>query len=475
MDDRYGLPMTTSSLQAADQYQEGLDLTLSQQYGAEEQFTQAIEADEGFALAHAALAFTLMIRVAVPEARASAERAKALTSGVTRREKQHIEAISLFVHGQNDESYALLRQQISEFPRDVLILRLAQRLFVLGCAGAGEPNYPPMFFDLMKGVEHHYGEDWAFMGQHAWAHHEVGLMDEGMRLAQRSLDLRPDNAVAVHSVAHVQFETGDSSQGSDFLGGWLQSFDRRASYRVHLSWHQALFQLALGHYTNAMALYENDIRPAVAAKSYQALADSASLVWRMNIYGDTVPQAPWDELLALAAPAAERPGPAFRDTHAALAFTAANDETSLGRLIDGLKDAAAKGSAVAAECTLPLVQGIVAFGQGEYSDAVRLIAPVVPQLTRVGGSHAQREVFEDTLLEAYLRAEDFDKAETMLRERLGRRESPRDNFWLARVQANTGQPEVARTSLSTVTQGWESADVDSLEFGALNRLADRLG
>ena len=475
MDDRYGLPITTSSLQAADHYREALDMSLSQQYGAEESYKKAIEADEAFALAHAGLAFILMTRVAVPEAKESAERASVLVPCITRREQQHIETISLFVHGKNQESYALLRQHVDEFPRDALMLRLAQRLFVQGCTGAGVPNYPPIFFDLMKGLESHYGDDWAFTGQHAWAHHEVGLMDEGMRLARRSLDQRPDNAVAAHSVAHVQFETGDVSQGADFLGVWLEGFDRRATYRVHLSWHQALFQLALGRYRNAMQLYENDIRPAVVAKSYQSLADSASLVWRMNIYGDTVPQAPWDELLALAAPAVERPGPAFRDAHAALAFTSANDEASLDRLIDGLKDLADKGSVVTAECTLPLVQGIVAFGQGEYSEAVRLIAPVFPQLTRIGGSHAQREVFEDTLLEAYLRAEEFDEAETMLRERLSRRESPRDTFWLARVQADTGQTEVAKASIGAVNQEWRSADADSAETDALNRLSDRLG
>ena len=104
-----------------------------------------------------------------------------------------------------------------------------------------------------------------------------------------------------------------------------------------------------------------------------------------------------------------------------------------------------------------------------------MIEPVFPQLTRVGGSHAQREVFEDTLLEAYLRAEQFDKAETMLRERLSRRESPRDNFWLARVQADTGNPEFAKTSLELVAQGWQSADEDSAEFGAFNRLSERVG
>ena len=355
------------------------------------------------------------------------------------------------------------------------MLRVAQRLMVQGCTGAGVANYPPIFFDLMKSVEYRQGDDWAFMGQYAWAHHEVGLMDEGMRLAQRSLEIRPDNAVAAHSVAHVQFETGESSQGADFLGAWLEGFDRRAAYRVHLSWHQALFQLALGRYGNALTLYENDIRPSVAAKSYQSLADSASLFWRMYIYGDNRPEVDWGELLELAAPAAERPGPSFRDAHAALAFTAAGDEVSMERLIDGIKDLADKGSDVAAECMLPLVQGIAAFGLGEYSEAVRLIEPVFPQLTRVGGSHAQREVFEDTLLEAYLRAEQFDKAETMLRERLGRRETPRDCFCLAQVQADSGKSEEARSSLGLVAQGWQSADTDAAEIAAFNRLSERVG
>ena len=474
MEDRYGLTMTTSSPQAADHYRAGLDLTLSQQYGAEEEMRQAIEADEGFALAHAALAFHLMIRVAVPEAKEAADQARSLVPGVTRRERQHVETIARFVHGKNRESYDLLRQHLDEFPRDALVLRLSQRLFVLGCHGAGVSDYPPVFFDLMKSVESTYGDDWAFMGQHAWAHHEVGLMDDGMRLAQRSLDLNPANAVAAHSVAHVQFETGDSSHGADFLGTWLEGYDRRANYRVHLSWHQALFQLALGRYANAMALYEKDIRPAVAAKSYQSLADSASLVWRMNIYGNIVPPAPWEELTALAAPAAQRPGPAFRDAHAALAFTAAGDEESVSRLISGLEDAASGGSPVAGECTLPLVRGIAAFGRQEYSEAVRLIDPVFPQLTRIGGSHAQREVFEDTLLEAYLRAEEFDKAETLLKERLSRRESPRDNFWMARVQARTGDPEAARNNVNAAAQSWQSADAESGELRTVNHLAESL-
>ena len=84
-----------------------------------------------------------------------------------------------------------------------------------------------------------------------------------------------------------------------------------------------------------MSWYERDIRPSVQELKYAALADSASLVWRMKIYGDTAPQAPWSELIELAAPAAARPGPSFRDAHAALAFTAAGDDESFVKLVDG--------------------------------------------------------------------------------------------------------------------------------------------
>ena len=323
----------------------------------------------------------------------------------------------------------------------------------------------------MKGVEPFYGDDWAFMGQYAWANHEVGRMAEGLELAERSLDLKPDNAVAVHSVAHVYYELSRDEEGSAFLGGWLDDFDRRATYRVHLSWHQALFELARGRYNQALGWYENDIRPSVQGLRYAALADSASLIWRMRIYGGNAPNAPWKELIDLAAPAAARPGPSFRDAHAALAFTAAGDEESFGKLVDGLQAMADNGDACALEATLPLVKGIGAFGQGDYAEAVRLMEPVFPQLTRVGGSHAQRLVFEDTLLEACLRAEEFDKATAMLRERLSKRESPRDNYWMARAQQGLGDLLAAQESLEVTKEGWQEADTNTNEYANFAEMA----
>ena len=473
--DRFGLPISTSSAVAADHLQEGIDRLLSQNYGPEESFQQAIEADEGFALAHSCLANVSMLRGRVSEAREGAERAQTLSAGISARERQQIEAIGLWVNNKGPQCLALIREHLSEYPRDILMLRVAQRLFALGCSGAGVPNPPEELFAMCKSIERQCGDDWSFLGAYAFAHHETGRLDEAMRLAERSLDLRPTNAVASHSITHVFFEKGDASAGGDFLGNWLEGFEKRATYYVHLSWHLALFELAMCRYQNALDIYETYIRPTVVAKSATSLSDSASLLWRLQMYAASPPTVPWEEVRDQAAPAAANAGPAFRDAHAALAFAAAGDEEALGRVMDRLRGLAEEGNALAREMTLPLVQGIAAFAEGAYSEAVRLMEAPMQQLARIGGSHAQREVFEDTLLEAYLRADQMDKAEDMLKERLGRRESVRDTFWMARAKASSGQTEEAAVAVREAQDGWQSADQTSPEFTKLTGLAEQLG
>ena len=255
------------------------------------------------------------------------------------------------------------------------------------------------------------------------------------------------------------------------MGEWLTTYDRRSPFHVHLSWHQALFELAQGRYAQAVSIYEADIRPSVKERSAITLQDSASLMWRLRMYGGEDPPYPVEEIRDQAFLAADSPGPAFRDAHAALAFAACGDEALLGKLTARLLEAGDAGNALAREITLPLVKGLQAFAAEAYGDAVAYLEPVFPQLTRIGGSHAQREVFEDTLLEAYLRAGRYDKAEDMLTERLNRRSSVRDSYWLGRAQADTGQTDAADDSLRRVREQWRRTDSNSPEMAALEKLA----
>ncbi len=430
--DRYELTLTTESDDAASQYVEALDLFLAQVYGSEAAVAQAVESDDGLALAHALNALQLMYRNEIAEAKQTAARAKALALDATKRERQQVNAISLMIDGKHGKALRQAREHLDEFPRDMLMVRLSSRLLILGCSGPGVPNFPEELLGILNPLASAYGEDWAFLGQYAFAHHETGYFDDAGRYAQRSLELRPDNANASHSVAHVFFETGDADSGSDFLRGWLEGYDSRGPFSVHLNWHQALFDLATGNPQGAVSRYESAIRPSVVKKNLGSLADSASLMWRMNIYGDGRP-GPWEEVREIALPAAEKPGPAFRDAHAALTFAGGGFERELCKLTDGLRAMAEDGSPLAREVMLPLVEGIDAFAHGAYEDAADSLDGLVDHLPRIGGSHAQREVFEDTILESYIRAERFDKAQELLDTRLKRRASARDELWLGRT------------------------------------------
>ena len=74
---------------------------------------------------------------------------------------------------------------------------------------------------------------------------------------------------------------------------------------------------------------------------------------------------------------------------------------------------------------------MAALGRGDSAEAVQILEQALADLPRIGGSHAQREIVEDSLIIAYLRSGQSAKAAPLLHARLGRRPSARDEAWLA--------------------------------------------
>lgn len=434
LQDRFGLLLSTSSPTAAERYVEGIERQLSQNAGAEASLQAALEAEPGFALAQADLAYVQFYQRRPEAARASAARAVGLVGGVSRRERQHVQAVATLVHEPPARAEALLREHLAEFPRDGLAALIAFQL----TNGNGRIDRREQALALLEELRPSHAEEWWFLASYAFVHHELDRYDESRRYAERSLRLYPRNGNAAHSLAHVFFETSDHGGGAGFLSPWLAEYDRAAPFLCHLTWHLALFELHQGHEQRVLELYERTISPA-AVQNRTTLEDSASLLWRYQLYGCTPRELPWAEVCAFAGRMTATPGQAFLDAHAALAYVAMGDEAALGRLIDGLRALAAGGNGLAEEVVLPLTLGLRAFGQGDYAEAIRRIEPLERQIVRLGGSHAQREVFEDTLLQAYFRTARWDQAAALLRKRLKQRSSPRDLVWL-------DEAETARTA-----------------------------
>lgn len=110
------------------------------------------------------------------------------------------------------------------------------------------------------------------------------------------------------------------------------------------------------------------------------------------------------------------------------------DTEALACLVDAFREADRAGRLPAGAGVAELAEGLGAFAAGDYEGAVLRIEPVAGEVTRLGGSHAQRDIFEETLIQAYLRTNRGAKAAEILRRRLDRRPSARDRDWLARTE-----------------------------------------
>ena len=284
-EDRYGLPLSTPVRAAADHYMAGIDRALALHMGAQTSLEAAIAADENFAMAHIALAREFQYKGQNTEAQASKLQALQAIDGVTRRERQHIEALSRAVDGDGPTALALIREHVQEFRRDAFLLKQADGPFGLIGFGGGQDRLEANFA-LLDSVAEAYGDDWWFLSAYAFAHNELGRHEEARRLVQRALEGHPQSGHGAHTMAHVFFETGDSSGGAEFLQGWLPGFPRQAQIYSHLTWHLALFELACGQPEGVLELYNQTLNPEVSPGApLIALCDAAALLWRYDLYG----------------------------------------------------------------------------------------------------------------------------------------------------------------------------------------------
>jgi tetratricopeptide (TPR) repeat protein len=430
--DRYGLAVTTTSPVALERFQAGMDRVLSYGPGAEECFSAALAADEALAVAHAGRALHAAVLGDAAATGAATERAREMVAGATRRERTHVAAVSALLGGETARGLDLVDEHVAEFPRDALLVNQASSAIGLGGRSDRE-EHRAAFLERLAPA---YGDDWWFQSALAFTYHEVGRYEESRRLSERSLAQYPGNANASHNIAHVAFETLDTEAGAAFLTDWLAGYDPHAAFHCHLAWHLAMFELHRGDYARALEIFARDIVGAVNPRL--AVIDGSALLWRFRLDGRDDKERRWRSLVDIAA-RVSRPGFVFGEIHAALAFAACGDGAALARMIDGLRALHAKGHPVAGTVALPLVQGTAAFAAGDYASALAHFEPVEAEVHRIGGSHAQWELFEETMVRCYLEVQRYDDAARLVRRRLARRASPRDLRWLEQAGGRPGR------------------------------------
>ena len=115
---------------------------------------------------------------------------------------------------------------------------------------------------------------------------------------------------------------------------------------------------------------------------------------------------------------------AFNDVHAIMAFIGAGREQEVARTIATMERrtaTAGTNAVVTAEVGLPVARALRAFGRGDYGAAVADLRPIRSIAQRFGGSHAQRDVLDLTLIEAAIRGGDRATAAAFTAERHDRK------------------------------------------------------
>jgi hypothetical protein len=225
--------------------------------------------------------------------------------------------------------------------------------------------------------------------------------------------------------------------GRIFLSDWLPAHDRASFLHGHLSWHIALTALEAGDLDGALKIYEQHIRPSDSRYPPMIVfTDSASLMWRLSLAGKTGLEPYWQEVAAYGDRFFPQAGPHFADVHYALVAAATGGGVLATRLAQ-MEARDADGKLAPGSSAIELCHGIRAFAEGDNENAIRLLEPLMPAVVRIGGSHAQRELWEDTLIVACLRAGHRDKAMKMISDRLRRRPSVRDEAWSRQARQGT--------------------------------------
>jgi len=194
---------------------------------------------------------------------------------------------------------------------------------------------------------------------------------------------------AAHVIAHRMLDENRIELGHQHLGEFLQSHSGSGSDWVHLQFHMAVFELALDDWDGAHKRFMSEILPT-ATVTDEALTDAPALLWRLALAAPKQIELPWEALRNTALHRMQRPSEPFVELHNLLALTGAGDLTSIDHWLERRPSYLLPRRERLVE---QMAVALRAFAAGSYKQAAIELQRVVPQLSQVGGSRAQNQLF----------------------------------------------------------------------------------
>lgn len=330
----------------------------------------------------------------------------------------YVRAAECMAGGDWHGAIACFEQLLGRNPRDSMAAKMSHAVrFMLGDAQGMLRSIERVV--ARSGRSHHHAG--FLLGCKAFALEENHRFQEAEFVGRSAVEREAADAWGMHAVSHVYEMTGRSDAGLAWIESHPQAIWGGNNFRYHLLWHQALFLMDLGDLTAALDLYDRYVR-VDRTDDFRDIANGASLLKRLELAGVDVGDR-WDEMAALCARRIADRSLVFADLHYVMVLAGAGQTDAARTLAGSLLANPARNalqSGLAHRIGAKAAEAVVDHAEGRHAAAAEKLLEVRLVLQAVGGSHAQRDIFEQIMLDAMVRS-GHPQAAGLLLVRLGRR------------------------------------------------------
>ncbi len=392
--DRFNLPITGADQTAANGYDAYVDEHLS--YGAN--LRALFDVADAYPQAPLLNAHAAALHLAFEGAEgwASAQtyldRINATIDQTSERERLFCQAVRAWAAYDFEGAKAALDELTVRWPADLCAIKWGQyHAFNLGDAAA-----------LLRFGERariaHENAPYAH-GMIAFALEQNHRLEEAEEEGLRATEIAIDDAWAHHAVAHVMDAQYRPQDGARWLDHCAHTWDNKGVFiRDHNWWHAALFRLSLDQNEDAIGIFDRRLWgewPEFPQEQIGAI----SMLWRLELRGAHVGER-WAPIVEQVRERMNDHILPFHDLHYLYALARAGEADEAGAFLADMRKKAASANGdddVWSAVAVPAGEAIVAFLTGRRERAAESLHGLLPSLHRIGGSHAQRHVFVETL------------------------------------------------------------------------------
>lgn len=314
------------------------------------------------------------------------------------REKLHFNALSLWADNRMLEATQCLEKILKDFPKDMLALRMAHYLhFYSGTAETMRDSIINVF-DYWQDADPFYGY---LCGMYAFALEESDDYEQAEEHGRLAIEYHSKDIWAAHAVAHVFQMQERFDEGLAWIDRLSPEWERKNNFRYHLYWHNALFHLGRNELDTALHIYDSQLVDCIDDDFYLDVCNAAALLWRLKMRGVNTGNR-WDKLQEISRRRLLDKELVFSTLHYLMTPALLHDQDAVNQGMASLREWMQETSTQGAICKsvgVPLADSLVKIGEEDFSQAHQILKQLSPNIYKIGGSNAQRNLF--TLLEEY--------------------------------------------------------------------------